>query len=705
MIRVSSSPEHVEIYSPFILEIELPFLGGNPYDPDDVKVYLAVDAPGGKKFHVPMFCRESKKKRDLSRWEARFTPLETGKYRYHIHVESRLMTKSSPPAYFQSVAGGGDGFLRRSANNDLYLAFDSGKGFFGIGHNVGWSPGDSIKVFDRYFTLLEKNGCNMTRVWMCDWSFPIEWKKPGKYDQTASFSLDGLVELAAERNIYIMLCLDTYGSLMEEKGYWNEERWEANPYNARNGGPCERPEDFFTDPEARRLYKNKLRYILSRWGYSPNIMAFELWNEYNAPKEWVEEMSSYIKDNDTHGHLVTTSSGYPWGSIYDESDIWELSCIDIITLHLYGSKLVSDVVLAGIQKAHQFSSEYDKPFLMAEAGMDMGRDDKHYDEKGWGTALHNSIWSTALSGYMGTSMNWWWDTYIRPKKLYYHYRALEGFLRGVDWNSRTVEYIRTGPVRIELPARSRAAYGDVIFKPVDKWGEAQGDDFTVLSGGDVTGGIPAMYLHGDKSKKYRVEQKYRVNYPAGGEFIIQVGMVSHHGHLVVCLDGKTVIDRELTCGAGEGLWQRSMYRKDQKVYQCVYNTDIAIDVPAGEHVITLQNKGKDWISVKKIRLTNYQSSDTANARCLGLRVGGDMLFWVQNMDFNWKNYYSGEKAGPIRNAWFEASGVEDGAYEVMWWDTFRGREISRGDASAKRGVLRLDVPEFSADNACRVTKK
>ncbi|MFM7310259.1 MAG: hypothetical protein ACKOZY_06605, partial [Flavobacteriales bacterium] len=41
------------------------------------------------------------------------------------------------------------------------------------------------------------------------------------------------------------------------------------------------PVDFLTSPCAQKFYKNKLRYIIARWGYSPNIYVLELMSEMN----------------------------------------------------------------------------------------------------------------------------------------------------------------------------------------------------------------------------------------------------------------------------------------------------------------------------------------------------------------------------------------------------------------------------------------
>ena len=39
--------------------------------------------------------------------------------------------------------------------------------------------------------------------------------------------------------------------------------------------------EFATNPDAQRLWEQKLRYIAARWGYSTNLFCWEWWNEVN----------------------------------------------------------------------------------------------------------------------------------------------------------------------------------------------------------------------------------------------------------------------------------------------------------------------------------------------------------------------------------------------------------------------------------------
>jgi hypothetical protein len=704
-MSVSPAPDKVDLYEPVFIEISLPYIKGRVTDPAEADIKVIFTFPDGSERHIPAFCLSNNKFAG-SRWEARFTPFATGTYSYFVSADPGAAYRKSARYGFEVVNAAGDGFLRGCPDNINYLEFDSGKPFFGIGHNVAWVHNSSPKVFERYFSLMKKAGCNLSRIWICDWSFPLEWGKLGEYSEVSSEKLDETLKVAAEKGIYVILCLDTYGSLMEEPGPWGEGKWAENPYNAANGGPCGRPSEFFTNLEAKRLYRNRLRYIVSRWGYSTSILAFELWNEYNAPAEWTKEMASYIKAIDPAGHLVTTSLGYPHGDLFDGSLIWKIDEIDMVTFHDYGLGAETDLITPLMQKSRKVWQEYAKPFISSEFGIDSGKDDKNYDPHGKGTALHNSLWASLVSGSFGSAMNWWYDTYIRPKNLYGHYKALAEFTAGIDWCSGNVEHPRVSALKLKSRETQNTHHRDISIRPADKWGRIDGAIFTVLNNGDLAGSdIPVRYLHGWKKKEMMVDHIYQVDYPQDGKFVIHVGTVSQGGKLNVFLDGEKVVEREFPAGPGEGPWKSSTYVEKYDIYQCVYDEPVEVPVPGGEHSIKLSNTGEDWIGIEKITLIDYARSGEANARCLALTVGENSMVWIQNKESNWKNTYLGVEPEPVKGSYFEIYGLDDGTYDVEWWDTYSGGIKGKEKIRNKDGKMTVEVPEFDRDIACKISKK
>ncbi len=704
-INLVSKPGQVEQYQPFFLEVKLPYFFKNPNDPAHVKVECVITSPSRQKITVPAFCRRNKASNNESIWEIRFTPVEKGRYNYSVKMESGLKSDATGVFNFDVRKKKGNGFLRKGDNNPFYPVFDSGKAFFGLGHNIGWTSGNSVEAFEAYFRDFKENNCNLVRIWInAPWALPIENTKLGVYNSINCGRLDEIIKLAEKYGVYIILVLDSYGSLMDEEGEWKENFWKNSPYNKARGGPCEEPKDFFKNEEAKRHYKNRLRYIISRWSYSPNVMTFELWNEMDVPPEWAREMMAFIKRINPHGQFLTTSLGYPWGNNFDEHEIWNLEDIDIIQWHVYGER-IRDVIgnLVSINRA--LSDIYDdKMILVGEFSMDSSANDKNYDSSGEGVALHNSIWASALTRSFSSALNWWWAGYVKGKNLYPHYLAMSKFMENVDFNSHIVDFAWTTPVMYKNVSEEEATYSDVKIPTRKKWGEKSFMEFTVGNNGDISGGLVNGYLHGRLKSKFRVTPIFYVNYPVDGKFIVHVDLVSQGGTFIAYLDGKKVVSKEFPVGSGKGPWQRSMFRKDKKIYQCAYNTDIEIEVPKGRHTIQLENVGKDWIGMKRITLTNYKSSEFANARILGMVIGEETLLWVQNKDYNWRNIYKGMVVPEIKGAFFNVRAPESGVYQIEWWDTFKGEITSKQNLSPENGALRVDLPAFKKDVACKIRK-
>ena len=669
----------------------------NPHDSREVVLSADIKDPEGKELTAPAFYTGHG-----SIWKVRFTPAKIGTYTYRLSLKSDKKNYTSGPGRFNVAGGTGNGFLRKGRNNPFYPVFDSGRTFLGLGHNIAWTTNNSPAEYEVYLARLRDSGCNLIRIWTnYRHTFKIEHRELGRYNVGDPEKLDSVIMLAKKYGIYVILVLDSYGSLMEEKGPWDEQSWKNNPYNKANGGPCESPAEFFTNVDARRHYKDRLRYVVGRWGYSPNILAFELWNEYDAPVEWTREMASYIKSINPHGQFVTTSLGYPWNNNFDETAIWSLLEIDIIERHLYGDR-VDDVIENLISVNNELVKRYGKPILVGEFGMDGTKSDAKIDTAGNAVAFHNSLWAAALTGSFASSMNWWWEEYILNKDIYPHYTALKNFLDGVKWDSTRVGPLEIGPVT-SLPA-CQVSYGDIDISTAETWGDMTYSNFTINNNGDVMGGAVNSYLHGTSKENMRLEPVFRVNYPADGKFIINVGTVSQHARLIVYVDGKEAAVADFPAGPGEGPWKESSYLKEHGIYQCLYDTQVEVAVTKGEHVIKLSNAGEDWLGIQRLTLTNYASPNSANARVVGLRVGDDILVWVENKEYNWKNDVKGIQPSPIKGVSVSIPDIEMGVYAVEWWDTFSGKIMAHEIQKAKDDALCVSLPEFTKDIACKIRR-
>lgn len=687
--QVSCLTQAPSQYAPVEISAEIPGGGEEAFDPSVMDVSASITTPSGKNIVVNSFYPGKG-----SAWLTRFTPLESGKYSYRISVKSGENTSSSSSYDIEVAKGAGDGFLRRSPKNPYYLVFDSGRTFFGLGHNIAWAPDDKPYFFERYFAQFRDTGCNLARIWMnVPWGFPFEWEKAGKYNMRIAEKIDAVIKLAEGHGVYVVLALDSYSNLMEEEGSWDEDSWNKNPYNALNGGPCEKPWDFFTNDAAKKLYKNRLRYIMARWGYSPNILAFEFWNELDAPAEWTKEMADYVRSINPHGQLLTTSLGYPWSNNFDESAVWKLDSMDFIDFHLYGDQ-TGDAIGAIISIGNELTRVFRKGILVGEFGVSAAKNDGNLDPEGKGYALHDSIWAAAMSRSFAGALNWWWEEYVKPKNLYPHYKALRNFMNGADLASSRVEKPRMGPITLYAGENKTVSYSDITVSTKELWGNTSYGEFFITNDGSVSGGVVNAYLHGEfHGKTMRIEPVFHVDYPVDGKFIVKVGLVSQGGRLAAYVDGEKVLEQDFPAGPGEGPWVKSLYRPDYKIYQCLYNTEVEIPVPRGKHTIKLSNTGADWMGIKNIRLTNYTSNLILNGRVVGLGLENETLVWIQN-----------RTSENVADASLTMEDAGDSTYSVEWWDTYEGKVLSTINVKAADGALTLHIPPFSRDIACKIRK-
>ena len=271
-------------------------------------------------------------------WRARLIPTAAGNWSASAELADPAL-QSPAVAFTVQENPGARGFIRIHPENPRYFAFENGSTYFPVGINMGWGAENPIADFTQWLDGLSANGGNWIRVWMASWSFGIEWTDTGLGDYSKrlfqAWQLDQIMRLAEERGVYVELVLINHGAFSATT---NPES-PSNPYNVVNGGPCQNPEDFVTDPVARDYFKRRLHYIAARWSASPSLMNWEWWNEANLTpiqnpemSAWVQEMTPVLREHDPYDHLISTSSAA--GAVYAVSQLPE---IDFAQFHLYSS--------------------------------------------------------------------------------------------------------------------------------------------------------------------------------------------------------------------------------------------------------------------------------------------------------------------------------------------------------------------------------
>jgi len=427
------------VYTPLEISIQTNISAENPFNPNELDIRVVFTSPSGKQMAISAFwgidySPAAQSKSPDTGWKARFTPTETGTWTATAYIPSPTLTSNT--VKFEVTPSNNPGFVRIDSENPRYFAFDNGDFFFPIGINLAWWCGtcDPLDTYRQMMDEFHAQGGNTIRVWMASWSFGIETTTLGNYKDRMyeAWLLDEVFKMAQDRGMYIILVLLNCLDFSE----WTNAAWSSNVYNAAMGGPLAIPQEFVTSPQGVGLFEQRLNYIINRWGYSPNLLAWEWWNEVNLSpitddllKPWLQEVTAFLHARDVNHHLTTNSF-----AIRDQSVTWQMPELDIVMKHEYTDQVSSvnrdlgDRALADFNKV--ISGIPAKPVLLGEFGYSTNFDEEISETTG--VHLHNGIWATTFAGYAGSGMYWNWDTVLQRYNLWYHFKGLSRFLEGVD---------------------------------------------------------------------------------------------------------------------------------------------------------------------------------------------------------------------------------------------------------------------------------
>lgn len=334
-------------------------------------------------------------KKNLNDFRVRFAPPGPGNWSVIVKIaEKEEVVHTFPTLQFTAVTSNNSGYIHVSSNQRFLSKGD--KTFYPLGCNLSWPETDSIwdpdlynnlcytdkgskiyyrsnegyranyaapRVYDSYrkaMSALAENGANYLRTIMYPPATDIEWEEVGNYTDRLAMAqeMDEILNLAEEKGLYLHWNMQIHYSFQfSDKAYYRQWAWDSKMNGTEFGYKkllkSENPVDFFQNEDAKKYYKQRLRYILSRWGYSTHIAVWELFSEitnvgspkadnnefymqgdnYLIYKNWQIEMANYLKSH-YYGkvHLVTTSYGGPkhW-----KDDTFHNPAFDVMTSNIY----------------------------------------------------------------------------------------------------------------------------------------------------------------------------------------------------------------------------------------------------------------------------------------------------------------------------------------------------------------------------------
>ncbi len=433
-------------------------------------------------------------------WRIRFACNETGIWTFRLNAADgnghTYYPSPTATVSFICAPAANKGFIR--VGNARYLKYDDSTPFIPVGNSNPWYRRLVWREAEEYGTnelkdqmdLMSGQGINFFRfeinilegLNLIGWDFTNQKNYCKYYNQRDAWQLDWLIDYAKMKGMYLLLAVFAHSYLGDDgnftyvapsgsPGYpytktvsntdvfaYSIGAWSKyHPYNSYielgkepaapdSKGTCTSPYDFYSQTAAIDLQKKLLRYIIARWGWSSNLLGYELMDEadrldamnqntanpnYVAPPAtldcsialWHRTMASYLRSTDPFKHLITTA----YASMNHPTAFEVYPLMDFTQAHHYTNYLKKD--WPGEFQDHlsgdaQIYSQLGKPFMIGEFGyvVDMpANDPKMYE-------LHNTLWATLFNGSMGPA-SFWTQHDVRGQKATGCYKGVSEFSR------------------------------------------------------------------------------------------------------------------------------------------------------------------------------------------------------------------------------------------------------------------------------------
>jgi hypothetical protein len=661
----------------------------NPFDPEEVDVSLRVTTPGGATVTVPAFFCQDFQRRQIPRgnkkvdwlypagppaWKARFAPVEIGRYSALAFCRDRRGARQSQPVGFEAAPSDRKGFVRLSKRDPRFLELDTGQPLFLIGENlafIGESQYFNLAKAEETFPKLAANGANFLRIWVCceDWATAIEAHKSawgrGWEPKPPIVPLPGQESDSRARK-----CLKIPG----EGG------------RALGAMPCH---PLAVRPETRYVLSGKIR---TEGGARVRL---------SAPTSGLSEvvLSGQAEDWVPFAREFTTGPEQLW--------------LERITLCRQGE---GSAWLDGLSLKEAAGG----PELLGEA--DVNRPARGYYhpidcfvvdrlvEAADRSGLYLQLCFITRNLYMGSLKDPKSPEYRQAiadaRKLIRYVVARWGYATSVaawEYFNEQDPGLPTDPFYAELGRYFHEIDVARHLRATSAWGPSPKD----WRHPELDIAQPHHYLRPQSKEGFRDEvavvlqqtRFVRNNTPAN----------------------KPVLMAEF--GLADDKWMLSPYMKEDRELVHFHNIlwASALSGAAGTaqfwwwEQLDQQNAYRLCRPLARfladVPFTTGGLKDVSatvskdNVRPVGLQGIDRAYVWLFNPQATWWNLVV-EKTTPdtIQGAILAIQGLASGTYKIQWWDTQEGKALKQTTGSPTAGVLRLEIPAFTRDVACKVVR-
>lgn len=667
---------------PVEFTFRLPANSSNPFARE---LWAEISTPAGKKLRLPAFyvghdifavrARAS----EAGEYQLGRVTEKTGNAEKAAAIELVSARKAVVESALRLLPVGLD-----PASPTHFALVETGAPYSPIGANLAWASEGRVEFYERVLPQFSAEGLNWTRIWMAHWSgLNLDWRPNGAGDSPAIGQLDlnvaqdwdRIVATAEQAGVYFQLVLQHHGQYSSSVN----PNWESNPWNAaKPSGFLKTPRDFFTSKRAIELTKTKYRYIVARWGYSPAILAWELFNEVHwvdpinrgndeaLVGRWHSEMADYLRSIDVYGHFVTTSTENLQSPIYAR--------MDYLQPHLYPY-----AILSGPLGFNLPFKKISRPIFYGETGDDHAPLDE--DQKKSGIAIVPPVWASLMGQGCYAAQPWLGEQLVQSGRL----GELGAVARFVSAN-RLGERAELRPFAPQVECAETIPY---VVEASHVWQKRSAPDFTLPLDGRTPvelADVPRVLVGSPKSLASGLPGRisYRVDFPRETNLRARFTGIGGGGSAVrIRLNGKVVAEKSWAAHASDAP------RSDQPV-------ELTFRAPAGPQSLVVENPGaKDWFQLDDI------ATDLAVAVIAGLgkRSENFLAIWLWHRS----GVFSLKSPAPVGGA-LVLDDVPAGKWTVTWWDTIKGIPASGQSIDHGGGQLRLPIPALNRHSAVVLTR-
>jgi len=292
---------------------------------------------------------------------------------------------------------------------DKYFSVDGRQSFLFTRNMAGYETWQ----YDRLLDMTKTGSSILVRIQLDSMGTGIT--SNGEIDEAWAKNWEHVFDKAAENGINVLPVFSGWFDWNNGNPDYGYSTWDANSFNADNGGPAANPGELFQPGSVtQKLWFDWMKMLVERWHERENIAAWEIFSEVNIATgttessgvAFIEQAAVIIRDADPRNRPITASLADvgEWHSFYRSESI------DFLNIHPYPYDARLDLGRKAIKDVRKLLAAYNKPVIIGESGLNAFLPDS---ESGSGVlpnaklGFKHAIWSEMVSGAMnGRSLYW-----------------------------------------------------------------------------------------------------------------------------------------------------------------------------------------------------------------------------------------------------------------------------------------------------------